>query len=164
MKFPSKYDHFNNATITHRVFSNHGNSNIRTYKARYSDTGHFDVVLDGSRDIYSDIQSHADSVDIYSILHRFESGAISELPERLSFYGDFSEAKTLADYLNIVREAESEFLKLPVEEREKYDNSAIVWLSTASEPGDSIDPGPDTSVPSDPSLSDSAPAGASGES
>lgn len=129
MKFLTRYDRFNDSDSS-RVYSNSGSSLINTYKARYSDSGHFDVVLDGSHDIYPDIQVHSDSVDIYSILAQFERGQIDSIPERLSFYGDFADSHTLADYLNFVHDAEIEFSKLSVEERAKYDNSAIVWLSS----------------------------------
>ena len=43
----------------------------------YKLTADNDLELDGEVNLYDEIQSHADSVDIYTILSRFEQGDVS---------------------------------------------------------------------------------------
>lgn len=125
LNFPTQYHSLG------RKFSNPGNPVHITYAPHFDETGHYELVEDGKINIYDEIQSHADSVDINILLKRYAEGD----PEALSrAQGSFIDVtgmpQTYAEVLNIVNDAKQVFLKLPLEEREKYGQSFEVWLSS----------------------------------
>lgn len=84
----------------------------------------------GKTDLYGEIQSHKDSVDINIILARYAAGDVMALQKRQAMFGDFSDApKSLVEVIQLVNEAERAFMELPVSVRQEFDNSVAIWLA-----------------------------------
>lgn len=91
---------------------------------------HLDVT--SKKDIYPDIQSHKDSVDIHVLLTQYANGDISALEKAQGFYADISSVpRTYSEVFQALKDGEAEFYKLPVEVREEFGHSFERWLSTA---------------------------------
>lgn len=106
---------------------------ITTYKLSYDDDGTKELVVDGYKDIYEEIQSHADSVDIHKIVERCAlTGDMSELYKTEGFYGDLAMfPETRAEALQMLAEAQNIWDKLPVDVKKKFDNNVDNFFSTA---------------------------------
>lgn len=117
MSFRTKYDPV-------KVWTPVGDPIHIEYAGRYDENGI--LVLDkvGETNIYNEIQSHADSVDINTIIRRYESGEIDVLNRAQGLFMDVTTApKTYAEMLNLLRRAEEVFDGLPADIRAQYDNS-----------------------------------------
>lgn len=85
----------------------------------------------GTHDLYSEIQSHADSVDIYVLLKRYQQGDIGALSRVQGAYGDFTQMpKTFAEALNTMIAAEQYFNGLPVETRAMFGHSFQQFIAS----------------------------------
>lgn len=106
---------------------------IETYKLSYDDDGNKELVHDGYKDIYEEIQSHADSVDIHKIVERCTiTGDTSELYKTEGFYGDLAMfPETRAEALQMLAEAQNIWDKLPVDVKKKFDNNVDNFFATA---------------------------------
>jgi phage internal scaffolding protein len=70
------------------------------------------------------LQSMKDLTNINLIMKRFEkTGQITHVNAVQALYGDFSEAKTYQESLNLVMEANDAFLALPAKIRAKFENN-----------------------------------------
>lgn len=88
----------------------------------YKLTADNDLEVDGEVNLYDEIQSHADSVDIYTILSRFEQGDESVLSKRNGQYVDLTQLPTtFAEMHQKIIDAENEFNALPLEIRSEYE-------------------------------------------
>lgn len=123
------------------------------YQPHIHDDGSFELVEAGTADLYMEIQSHKDSVDIHVILDRFARGDVDALQRLQGNYMDITQMPTsYAELLNTVIQGESEFAKLPLDIRDKFGHSYHRWIA-------GMDNMPDwmakmgMSVPSDSSLS-----------
>lgn len=113
-----------------RVTANGGSPIRILYSPKFDEKGVMELVECGKENLYEFIQSHAESCDIHVILERFARGDVSALEKVQGVYGDFSNMpNSYADMLNLVRDAESAFMKMPVEERAKYGHSFERWLT-----------------------------------
>lgn len=67
-------------------------------------------------------QQFAEEADINTIVRRF--GLTGQMPENIGFpeYGDFSEVHDYQTSLNILREADEAFLRIPAEIRARFAN------------------------------------------
>lgn len=118
-----------------RVTSNPGSRLHKLYHGRVDNDGVFDLVFDGEEDLYEQIQSHAESCDIHTILKRFEAGDLEVLSQRQGVFGDFSEFPTnYAEILNSVIAGENYFNSLPVEVRAKFNHSFREWMASMDKP------------------------------
>lgn len=119
-----------------RVFTAPGDRMKDQYELRVDDDGFEYFEKLGTVDHYDEIQSHAMSVDINYLIARYSAGDMTALQRRQAVYGDFTTApKTFADMLNQVRDAQNVFDQMPVEVKQKFDNSFERWLvSYGSEP------------------------------
>lgn len=118
-----------------RVISNPGTRMHKLYHGCVDSDGVFDLVLDGEEDLYEQIQSHAESCDIHSIMKRFEAGDIEVLSQRQGVFGDFSEFPTnYAEILNSVIAGENYFNSLPVDVRAKFNHSFREWMASMDKP------------------------------
>lgn len=106
---------------------------VEQYKLSYDDDGTKELVVDGYVDVYEQIQSHADSVDIHKIIERCTAtGDMSELYKTKGFYGDLAMfPKTRAEALQMLAEAQNIWDKLPVSVKKKFDNNVDNFFSTA---------------------------------
>lgn len=120
----------NNLYSVERVHCCHGSRTIPTYAAHYDEAGRLLVESDGTHDLYADIQSHAESVDINVILARYAAGDSSALEKVQTQYMDVTEMpKTYAEMLNCTIAAEQYFYSLPPEVREQFNNSVTEYLA-----------------------------------
>lgn len=102
------------------------------YAPKYAADGTLTLKEVGKHDLYADIQSHADSVDLNNILARYSNGDPSALNVRTGNYGDFvGMPKTYAELLNRTLDGERQFNQLPLEVREKFDYDFGKWLASA---------------------------------
>lgn len=144
LHFPTQYHKLG------RFYTEPGTQIHTLYSPRFDDTGHYDLVESGTINIYDEIQSHADSVDINILLKRYAEGDVEALSRRQAAFMDVTDMpSTYAEVLNTLIDAENVFMSLPVEERAKYDHSFQVWLSSldfsqpSSEPASSSEPAPE---------------------
>lgn len=107
-----------------RILAEPGSGIKQVYTAELSPNGEVNLIPSGEDDMYAEIQSHRDSVDIHVLLARYRNGDLDALSRRQGLYGDFTQYPTnYAELLNTVIQGKSYFESLPVETREKFDHS-----------------------------------------
>lgn len=107
-----------------RHYSNSGDRIVPVYTPNISPNGVIDLIQAGEHNLYAEIQSHKDSVDINVILERFVAGDLDALNRRPALYLDVSEMpKTYAEMYQKVIDAEQYFKSLPLDVREAFDQS-----------------------------------------
>lgn len=105
------------------------------YRGKVERDGTINLVEDGVRDVYMDIQSHKDSCSIELALKRFALGDVSALQQRQGAYGDFTTfPRTFAEVLQVMINAESYFDSLPAEIRRNFDNDLNKFLASLDSP------------------------------
>lgn len=114
-----------------RLFSNHGDPIQIEYSGYYDDEGNVVLKEIGKTDLYSYIQSFADSVDINILLKKFANGDDSALNQRRNDYIDCTQfPKTYAEALNMVIEQTDYFNSLPNDIRQKFDNDVNKFIAS----------------------------------
>lgn len=109
---------------------NPGGRFVTTYQYKIDEDGTENLVESGKIDLYADIQAYKESCDIDKILERYACGDTSALNARPIFYGDISDApQSLAQHIQLLRDAEQAFDRLPVAVRESFDNDVIKFYS-----------------------------------
>lgn len=105
----------------HRVYSQPGSGIVDVMAPVVDDDGRITLVQAGKHDLYAEIQSHADSVDIHKIIQRFKNGDISALNRRAASYMDVTDMpQNYAELLNTVIETRQYFDALDPEIRAKF--------------------------------------------
>lgn len=143
-----------------RVPANPGNPIKQLYSGSYNERGQVELKEDGVEDLYSFIQSFAESTDIHVILKRYQNGEADVLEKVQGFYGDITEMpQTYAEALQRIADSEKVFMSLPVDVRAKFGHSFSEFLA-ASQDADFLDrlgvhkeqsePVPADPVPADP--------------
>lgn len=75
-------------------------------------------------------QSEKDSCDINKIMERYEAtGLLPDLIQREPQYGDFSDAATFHEAMDIVAHANAQFSALPASVRERFGNDPAKFLA-----------------------------------
>lgn len=125
IKFRNQYD------LRDRTFiSPSGDRHKILYRSQYNSEGELLLVESGSEDLYSFIQSHAESVDINVILSRFANGDASALSKAQGAFTDVTGMpSSYAEMLNSVIAAQETFERLPRDVRQSFDNSWSKWLA-----------------------------------
>ena len=101
------------------------------YSGVYDDEGRLVLEEVGTEDVYDLIQSHANEVDMDTILRRYKNGDVDVLNKVSGFYYDISGlSDNPADLLNKLNRAKAEFEELPVEFKEKYGNDFARFICT----------------------------------
>lgn len=96
---------------------------IPVYSPRLTKTGSIQLVVTSERDLWSEIQSFAESVDIENIMRRYALGDASVLSKTQGIYGDFmSTPRTYAEVLQSVIDGKDFFASLPAEVRAAFGN------------------------------------------
>lgn len=128
-KFRTQYD-------SHApVYQEPGDPIKIVFSPRYTEDGVLDLVPTGSENLYDYIQSHKESTDIHVLLDRFANGETDVLSRMQGFYADVTDMpKTYAEVLNAVIVGEETFARLPIEVKQRFDNSFAVWLSSMDKP------------------------------
>lgn len=117
-----------------RVRSNVGSKEHIQYAGHYDEKGR--VVLEevGRINLYDEIQSHADSCDIHTIMRRYANGDYDALSQKQGFFADVTEfPSTYAEALNRINDMEEQFMALPLDVRKKFNNSFSEFLSSSGE-------------------------------
>lgn len=118
-----------------RTPSNAGSPEEPVYAPVVDEFGSVSLEVVGTTDIRSIIDSFRESCDLNVILARYANGDISALSQRQGTYFDATEMpKSYAEMLQTVITAETEFNKLPLAVRERFDNSFHRWLSLMDRP------------------------------
>lgn len=129
VKFKSQFDPHE------RVISPAGEAVKDEFVGRYNKDGVIELVPNGQTDMYSFIQSHADSVDIYVLLNRYKNGDVAALERVQAVYADVTNMpRNMAELLNLVADGERTFMGLDVNVREQFNNSISEWLASAGSP------------------------------
>lgn len=122
-----------------RVHTNPGNPIKQLYSGSYNDRGQVELKEDGVEDLYSFIQSFAESTDIHVLLKRYQNGEADVLEKVQGFYGDITEMpQTYAEALQRIADSEKVFMSLPVDVRAKFGHSFSEFLA-ASQDADFLD-------------------------
>lgn len=113
-----------------RVRAKSGSREKDLFRPQLDEHGHLELVPDGKEDLYAQIQSHRDSVDIHIMLERYQAGDASVLQRAQGTFADLTEfPKTYAEMLNSVIAGENYFNALPIETRAKFGHSFHKWMS-----------------------------------
>lgn len=117
-----------------RVYTNPGNPIKQLYTGSYNDRGQVELKEDGVEDLYSFIQSFAESTDIHVILKRYQNGEVDVLEKVQGFYGDITEMpQTYAEALQRIADSEKVFMSLPVDVRAKFGHSFSEFLAASQD-------------------------------
>ncbi len=123
MKFDTKFD-----VRPRKMVSHVGEPVKKQFVGRYDYNGNIELVEDGIRNVYDEIQSYADECSMDNILRRFAAGDVSVLSKSQGVYVDASQLpEHFVDMCNLVAEVEREFNLLPVEERSAYENNFVKY-------------------------------------
>ncbi len=123
MKFDTKFD-----VRPRKMVSHVGEPVKKQFIGRYDYNGDVELVEDGVRNVYDEIQSYADECSMDNILRRFAAGDVSVLSKSQGVYVDASQLpEHFVDMCNLVAEVERKFNLLPVEERAAYENNFVKY-------------------------------------
>lgn len=101
------------------------------YEGKLLPTGEIKLVPIGKESVSEKINSYKPYTDINYIISRLNAGDTSVVRDG-AMYGDFTkQPKTLADALQIIINAEKTFNELPLDIRNKFDNSYLAWLQSS---------------------------------
>lgn len=115
-----------------RHFSEPGSMIEKTYEGYYDLDGVLQLKETGEHNIYLDTQADADACDINLLIARYMAGDESALNRVKGYYADISNLPTnIHDVYNIIKRAERDFEALPVEVKERFDNTFEKFLFTA---------------------------------
>jgi hypothetical protein len=129
MKFRTQFDE------RPRYHSNVGSRIKKLYAPRFDDAGQMELVEKGEENLYDYIQSHADSVNINTLLRRFQGGETDVLSRVQGAYGDFTGLPTsYADLLNAVNDGHQYFDSLPVEVRARFHHNFAEFMAAMDSP------------------------------
>lgn len=111
--------------------SNPGSRFKEEFHGVVQEDGSIELVSDGMIDWYKEIQADAVGCSVPEIVARAIQGDPTAFRKGEGFYGDITEMpKTYAEVLNLVNDGKSQFEKLPLEVREKFDFSFEKWFAT----------------------------------
>ncbi|UPW41641.1 internal scaffolding protein [Peromfec virus RodF8_32] len=128
-KFRTQYETFD------KPFSEPGSPVKTLYGPVFNENGVMSLKEIGQHDLYSEIQSHADSVDIHLLLKMYAAGDKDVFSRVQGAYGDFTQMpKTFAEALNTMIAAEMYFDSLPVETKAKFNHSFSQFLAGMDSP------------------------------
>lgn len=101
------------------------------YSSKVLPDGTISLTECGKENIQEQINAAAETCDMAFILHELALGNTAVLNQREVNYGDFTDApKNIMEAMQIMIDGEKAFMKLPLEVRQKFDNSYMLWLST----------------------------------
>ena len=126
MVFRNQYDNRGDCDCTC-----HGRVEKPTYTA--DEDGY--PVETGTVNIYDEIQSHRQSVELSTLLQRYAQGDVTALNQIEGVYADVVDMpSTYAELFNRVRDAENSFNALPEDVRALFDNSPVSFWQSIGTP------------------------------
>lgn len=129
MNFKTIYDKIYNKSDEDCIYSNVGSRFHDTFSLKIDKDGKKVLSKKGTIDVYQEIQSHADSVDIHKIIDRFNNGDLSVLDNGSGYYCDITQMpKTYAEMIQRMQDAEVYFKTLPVEVRAKFNHDVNQFI------------------------------------
>lgn len=112
-------------------YTNAGSPVSPEYVLRVNESGVQELVQTGVTDLYSEIQSHADSVDIHKIIERFQNGDSIDFNQRPAIYADITEMpKTFAELYQRMVDCENYFNTLPNEIKEAFNYNCGEFIAS----------------------------------
>lgn len=118
-----------------RIYQEPGDRVKTVYSPFYDDFGVMQLRPTGKHDLYAEIQSHAESVDIHVLMERYQQGDAGVLARVQGAYGDFTQLpSTFAEALNLMTAAEQYFLGLPVETRALFGHDFRQFIASMDQP------------------------------
>ncbi len=107
----------------------------KLFAPRFNDLGQMELVEKGEENLYDYIQSHVDSVNINTLLRRFEGGEVDVLSRVQGAYGDFTGLPhSYADLLNAVNDGHQYFDSLPLEVRARFHHNFAEFMAAMDSP------------------------------
>ena len=102
----------------------------KVYSPRWLENGTIELVETGSINIYDEIQSHKDSVDINVLLAKYaKTGDLKILNKATTQFMDVAGVPTtIVGFYNLVEEGRRLYDGLPVDEKSKYNNSFEIFI------------------------------------
>lgn len=103
------------------------------YEGKLLPSGEIKLVPVGKESISEKINAYAQYTDIRYIMSRLQAGdtSVVKSPDK-AMYGDFTKTpKSFAEALQIMINAERRFDELPLDIRNKFNNSYLAWLQSA---------------------------------
>lgn len=123
MRFDTKF-----CERSRKMCSHVGEPVKKQFVGRYDYNGNVELVEEGLRNVYDEIQSYADECSMDNILRRFAAGDVSVLSKSQGVYVDASQLpEHFVDMCNLVADVERKFNLLPVEERAAYENNFVKY-------------------------------------
>lgn len=124
MDFPTMYD------PRDPIYTDPGCIDVPIYSPSVDNDGHIILESIGVKNLPEYIDSFRESCDINNLVARFNAGDVTALSRAQGAFFDATQLPhTYAEMLNTVINAEQTFNSLPLDIREKFDNSYIKWLS-----------------------------------
>lgn len=106
-------------------------SSVRVVRAGELRNNLLTVVDKGKEDLYSFINSFADSVNIHVLLNRFKNGDTEALMQRAGAYIDISAMPAnINEFMEMAKNAENVFDTLPIEVKNEFNNNVVEFIST----------------------------------
>lgn len=99
------------------------------FSLKSKDAGVVELEVTGTKDLYAEIQSHADSCDIKTIISRYEMGDDTVLNKSNGNYIDVTDMPTnLAEVMGTVITATNQFNSLPLDVRKAYNFNVSEYI------------------------------------
>lgn len=118
-----------------QIFAEPGSPVKTLYGPIFDDRGIMHLTEVGLHNLYAEIQSHAESVDIHVLIQRYQSGDVEALSRVQGAYGDFTQMPTtFAEALNTMIAAEQYFLSLPPDVRARYGHDFNQFIASMDSP------------------------------
>lgn len=112
----------------YRRFSECGDWTHVEYEAKYDLDGNVILKEIGKTDTYAEIQSHKNGCDINVLIAKYKGGDLNALNRIQGYYADISDIPDIHSVYNTIKTAEQDFIKLPKEIKEKFDNNFEKYL------------------------------------
>lgn len=113
-------------------FTDPGNPIHEEFSPKVMPDGTIKLIKSGETNTDEYIESFRDTTDMSFILSRLALGDTSVLNPKIPFYGDFTQApKNYAEALQLMIDGEKQFMQLPLDVRNSFDNDFRQWFAQA---------------------------------
>ena len=126
----TKVSFFSRVNPVPHTYSEPGSAVADVMKLCTLEDGSQDLVKVDETNLYEYIQSHADSVDLHTLIARYELGDRTSLDKVRGFYGDFSSMpNNLLELYRVNESAEQAFNSLGTDIKSLFNNSFTEFLA-----------------------------------
>lgn len=114
------------------VYAPTGTAMQPTYSLSVDDDGVLSLSQSGQINLYDKIQASRDSVELKTILERYESDGIPPIDAKHGFFADVTRLpSSLAGFFDQIHSAEAAFNGLPADIRAQFGHSLSQFVTTA---------------------------------